>query len=253
MRGGKYSWIALGAGAYFAFVLTLFPANTAYRWFAPDTLRLAGIEGTLWSGSASIGSVGNFSLHEIQWRLQPWALLLARIGGQFQTRFSDGLLTTDIEVTLSQTTFRNLRTSTSLGGLQEVLPLGGIDGFLSADFSELRLEDEWPVAAVGEIRLGELVVPPMIPSSSGPLIMLGNYRIQFPQSPGPDLIGNFEDQGGPLEVTGSLSLADGRAYLIEGSARTRANAPQELSQGLDLMTAPPDASGLRAFSLSGSL
>lgn len=250
---GKYSWIALGAGAYLAFLLTTFPAATAYRWFAPDAVRLAGVEGTLWSGSATLGSVGDIGLHEIQWRLRPWALFLARVGGQFQTRFGDGLLSTDVEVTLTQTTLRNFRASASLGGLRELLPLGGIEGFVSADFAELRIQDAWPVGATGELRLGELVVPPLLSPTGGALIALGNYQIRFAASTNPGLVGNFEDQGGPLEVSGSIRLTPDRAYVIDGALRTRPNAPLELSQGLELMTAPPDASGLRAFNLTGSL
>lgn len=249
----KFSWIALGAGAYLAFLLTLFPASTAYRWFAPDSLRLAGIEGTLWSGRALLGSVGRFGLNEIQWRLQPWPLLLARIGGQVQARLANGFLETEIEATFTETTLRNLRASISLDGLQELLPLGGIEGYVSAELSELRIQGRWPVGATGEIRLGELEVPLIFTPSSDSLIALGNYRIRFVDSSNGVLVGNFEDQGGPLEVSGSLRLSPDRAYVIEGVVRTRPEAPVELSQGLEFMTAPPDASGQRAFSLSGSL
>lgn len=253
MLARSYSWIALGAGVYLAFVLNLFPATMAHRWFAPDTLRLAGIEGTLWSGSASLGSIGDIGLHEIRWQLRPWALLSARVRGQFQTRFADGLLTTDVEATLSRTTLRNLRASASLGAFQNMLPLGGIEGFLRADFTELEVVYDWPATAVGEMRLGELAVPPLIPVPGRELIMLGNYVIRFPPLSSSGVVGRFEDQGGPLEVTGTLHLSDGRAYVIEGTARARTNAPPELSQGLELMTAPPDASGQRAFSFTGSL
>src|SRR5690606_2720287 len=50
----RYAWIALGLGAYIAFTLSSFPATAAYRWFAPETLRMAGIEGTVWSGRAAL-------------------------------------------------------------------------------------------------------------------------------------------------------------------------------------------------------
>lgn len=249
----KFSWIALGVGAYVAFLLTMFPASTAYRWFAPDTVRLAGIQGTLWSGRAALGSVGELGLHEIEWRLQPWSLFLARVGGQLQTRLADGFVETEIEVTFTETTLRNLRASISLDGLQELLPLGGIEGYVSAELSELRIQGRWPVGATGEIRLGELEVPLIFTPSSDSLVALGNYRIRFVDSSNGVLFGDFEDQGGPLEVSGSLRLSPDRAYVIEGVIRTRPEAPVELSQGLEFMTAPPDASGQRAFNLSGSL
>src|SRR5690606_17260484 len=49
---GKGLWLALGIGAYAAFLLARFPAG-ASSWFAPDTVRLAGVDGTLWSGRAA--------------------------------------------------------------------------------------------------------------------------------------------------------------------------------------------------------
>ncbi len=249
----KFSWIALGAGAYLAFVLTQFPASVAYRWFAPDTLRLAGIEGTLWSGQAALGSIGQLGLHEVQWRLQPWSMLFARVGGQLQTRFANGFLNTDIEATFTETTLRNLRASTSLGDLQEILPLGGIEGFVSAEFAEIRIQGEWPVGAAGEIRLGELAVPQMFGPANAPTIALGNYRIQFVDSPNGTLVGAFEDQGGPLQVSGSVRLSPDRAFVIEGVTRARPDAPVELSQQLEFLPASPAAPGFRAFTLSGSL
>jgi hypothetical protein len=54
-----WHWVALGIGAYFAFAVSSFPAGTAYAWFAPAGLQLDGLEGTLWSGRAAAGNVGN--------------------------------------------------------------------------------------------------------------------------------------------------------------------------------------------------
>lgn len=252
MMPSRFSWIALGLGAYVAFAISMFPAATAYRWFAPDSVRLAGVDGTVWSGSAAIGSSGDIGFHDLEWRLQPWRLLLAQVGGQIQARLADGFLTTNVDAGLTRVAFRDLQVSTSLAGLQDLLPIGGIEGLMSADFSMLRLEDDWPVEAIGEVRVGQLAVPPLM-SPGGSLIELGNFRVQFSASQPPDLVGAFEDQGGPLEVSGVVRVSPNRSYVIEGRARTRSEAPQELRQGLEIMTASPDADGLRAFNISGSL
>jgi general secretion pathway protein N len=252
MVPSRYSWIALGLGAYVAFVISMFPALLAYRWFAPDSVRLAGVDGTVWSGSAAIGSVGNIGFHALEWRLRPWRLLLARASGQLQGRFADGFLTTNLEAGLSQVAFSDLQVTTSLAGLQDVLPLGGVEGIVSANFASLRIEDDWPVEADGEVRIGELAVPPLMAPGAA-LIDLGNLRIRFSASEPPNLLGAFEDQGGPLEVSGVVRISPDRSYVIEGTARSRPEAPDTLRQGLEIMTAPPDADGLRAFNFSGSL
>ena len=250
---GKAPWLALGVGAYVAFTIAFFPATVAYRWFAPDEVRLAGVEGTLWSGQAALGSVGELGLHEIEWELYPWSLLLARMSGQVQTRFSGGFLETGIRVGIGGTSFTELRAATSLAALSGVLPIRGTQGQASVNFAELVLRDGWPVGAIGELRLGEVAVPPLVPVGNGGLIQLGNYSINFGDSSGEGLAGTFTDQGGPLEVTGSLRLNPNRDYLIEGVVRARPDADAALTQGLGFMTGEPDASGMRTFSLVGSL
>jgi general secretion pathway protein N len=249
----RYSWLALGVGAYLAFVVITFPASVAYRWFAPETVKLAGIEGTLWSGRSAIGSVSNFPLRDIEWRVRPWSLLLARVNGELQTRLTDGFITTDFEATFSQTRLRNLNASTSLSGVRDLLPLAGIEGFVSAQFSDLRIEDNFPEVAIGEVRLGELSVPPLLSPGSSSLIELGNYQIQFVETPDASLLANIVDQGGPMETSGSLRLDQQRAYTIDGTVRSRPDASLELTRGLDMMAAPPDNEGKRAFTLTGSL
>ena len=235
MMPSRFSWIALGLGAYLAFAISMFPAAIAYRWFAPDSVRLAGIDGTVWSGSAAIGSAGNIGFHDLEWRLQPWRLLLAKAGGQIQARFADGFLTTNVDAGLSDVALSELQVSASLASLQDLLPLGGIEGLMSANFSSLRIENEWPVEANGEVRVGELAVPPLMAPGSA-LIELGNFRIRFSASEPPDLLGTFEDQGGPLEVTGSVRVSPDRSYVIEGAVRSRPEAPRELQQGLWVRT-----------------
>ena len=252
MMPSRFSWIALGLGAYLAFAISMFPAAIAYRWLAPDNVRLAGIDGTVWSGSAAIGSVGNIGFHDLEWQLQPWRLLFARAGGQLQARFADGFVTTRVEAGLSQIALSDLQASTSLVGLQDLLPLGGIEGLVSANFASLLIDNDWPVEANGEVRVAQLAVPPLMAPGSA-LIELGNFQIRFSPGEPPDLVGAFEDQGGPLEVSGMVRVSPNRSYVIEGSARSRPEAPETLRQGLEIMTAPPDAEGLRAFNISGSL
>jgi len=249
----KIPWLALGAGAYAAFMIAFFPATIAYRWFAPDDVRLAGVEGSVWSGRAALGSVGDFALHDITWELQPWALLIASLSGQVQTRLADGFLNSEIHAGFGGVSFSNLRATTSLASLSTVLPIRGTRGLASLDFAALELEGGWPVTATGELRLGELAVPPLVTTGTGGIIQLGNYRVSFTDTGGQGLAATFEDQGGPLEVAGSMRLEPDRNYLIEAVLRARPEAQPELTQGLQFMTGEPDASGMRTFSLAGSL
>lgn len=247
----RIPWLALGAGAYIVFALALFPAATVYRWFAPDSVRLSGIEGTLWSGQAALGSVGELGLHDIRWRLSPLNLLAGRLSGELETRLADGFLNTQLSAGLGGVVFSELQATASLPTLKDVVPVGATQGLASLQLERLALQNGWPEQAVGQIQLAEVAVAPFVPT--GGLISMGSYRLTFLEGDGDGVRGQIEDLGGPLEVNATVRLDPDRGYLIEGLARARPEATPELVQGLQLISSEPDSSGLRAFNLSGSL
>jgi general secretion pathway protein N len=249
----RYAWLALGAGAYLAFALSTLPAATAYRLFAPAALRLSGVDGTLWSGSATLGSAGGLPMRDIVWRVDALPLLTGRVAGRVQARLADGFVESDIRASFGGVVLDDLRGSTSMPALAPWVPLQGADGLVSVAMTRLRLENGWPTEAVGEARIAELRVPPLMASgNASELIPLGNYQIAFGDAPS-GISARIRDTGGPLDVDGMLTLTPDRRYALEGRTAARPDAPRELVQGLDLMTGEPDAEGKRAFSLTGSL
>lgn len=80
-------WISLGAALALAgVVLATFPAQLAWRWWGerlPD-LKLNGVSGTVWNGSAVRSSVRGQALGRLHWELSPLSLLrgqpAARLG-----------------------------------------------------------------------------------------------------------------------------------------------------------------------------
>ncbi len=248
----RAKWIvALGAAAYVVFAIASFPADTAYRWFAPDVLRLAGLQGTVWSGRAELGSAGELGLHDIRWQLRPWTILLARPGARIESGIGDGFLYADVRVGNGAIALTQLRAGCSLSALSRVLPIAGIRGRISVDLTELVLQGGRPVVATGEVRLAQLTVPSLVPGSVGDSIALGNYSASLAGTGA--LRGAFEDQGGPLQVQGSASLsADGR-YELSGLAQARPDAPIALVRGLEMLTSDPDDTGMRTFSFSGTI
>jgi general secretion pathway protein N len=249
----KLSWLALGFGAYLAFAVATLPAATAYRWFAPDTLRLSGVSGTVWSGSAALGSLPGLPLHDLRWRLAGWPLLRAHLSGEVEARLAEGFVSADAVVAPSAVRLHNVRASTSLPVLRSLLPIRGTQGMASLALDELRLRDGFPDAVVGTLRLNDLRVPPLMARQGAALIPLGDYEVQFHDGENAAVAAAIHDTGGPLEVDASLTLTEDRAYTLEGRLRARPDASAELVQGLELMTSEPDADGFRSFMLDGSL
>ncbi|MBN1237164.1 MAG: type II secretion system protein N [Gammaproteobacteria bacterium] len=251
----RHVFIALGIGAYLAFVLSSMPAAVGYRLLnavSPDTVRLSGIEGTVWSGRAALGSAAGLPLRDVTWRAQALPLLLGRVAAHVQARLSDGFVETDVRAGTSAVLLNELRISTSVATLAPLIPLQGASGQLSVSLARLRLEGGWPTRAIGEARIAELQVPPLLPSGGGELIPLGSYDVAFVEAE-TGIAARIRDTGGPLQVEGSLTLTPDRRYALEGRAAARPDAPPELVQGLEIMAGEPAAGGLRPFSLTGSL
>lgn len=241
-------WIALSAGAYLAFAMALIPADAAWRWLAADDLRLAGVQGTVWSGRAALASAGPLGFRDVRWQMRPWSLLLARPEGRVETGLGDGFLQTEVRIGRSEIVLTGITATCSLPVLASALPIAGIGGQVSLQLAELVLQDGWPAAARGQLRLGQLTVPSLV---GGDPIALGNFNVTLSGADG--LQGTFQDQGGPMEVRGSAGLTAAGEYEISGLVRARPEADAALTRGIELLTGAPDADGMRAFSLTGTL
>ncbi|MDX1562631.1 MAG: type II secretion system protein N [Gammaproteobacteria bacterium] len=250
----KWSIAAIGLGAFLSFLLISFPASVAYRWFAPDAVRLAAIEGTVWRGSAGLGAIEGLAVSDLRWQLHPSALLRGRLSATAEGRFRDGFGTATVIASSDRVVIRNLRASARLQSLREVLPIAATEGQLSATLTELTLVDGWPIGAVGEVRITGLRVAPLFGPEGANLIELGDYSARLTSSETPGIVAALSDQGGPIELAGRASLLPDRTYRIEGLVRARPGAPSELVQGLELMSGPPNANGQRELTpLTGRL
>jgi len=250
-----WHWLAVGVGAYLAFTLSSFPAATAYAWFVPKGIQLAGIEGTFWSGRAAGGAVADLPLHDVRWRVSAWQLLLGRVAADVRAQLDDGFVSAQVKATRSRVQLSDVRASTSLPTLRNVLPLAGMHGAASLNLSTLELDAAkgWPTRVVGELTLAQLETPPLIQAGPrGKLVLLGNFVVRFVDGTG-DINASFNDMGGPLEVSGTLALDAKRAYALDSLIKPRVDAPQELVDGLKVMTEDPDAEGRRRLKLSGTL
>ncbi len=249
----RWSWWALGAGAYVAFTIASFPAGVALEWLAPPGVTFTGVSGTLWSGGAASATAGGFTADTLRWRVRPAALFLGRISADVEARIPDGFVAGRVTASSGGIRLADLRGATSLPALAGVLPVRGMRGQASVSLESLVIEDGWPSVAVGELKLGGLEVMPLIPDGSGALLPLGNYTVTFEPAPEGQLAAAFVDNGGPLEVEGTLRLDATRSYTIDALIEPRAGAPGSLVEGLKIMTSEPDTEGRRRLNLTGSL
>lgn len=255
---GRRSWLALGCGAYLAFVCSQFPAAAAYRWFAPDMLRLAGISGTVWAGRAELASLAGLPMRELEWNLAALPLLLGRLSIGFSVRLADGFVNASARASMRTLTLAGVQAATSLDTLGSLLPLRGARGLISVDLEQLRIENRWPTSIVGVFRLRELQVPPLLPGAGtdAELVPLGDYELSNVEISSQRVAARLRDIGGPLEVEGTVALAleapatlQGAVPSFDGLVRERPGLPDALREPLDFLTVDVDASGWRRLDL----
>lgn len=248
----RASLLALGLGAYLAFAIVSFPASIAHRWFAPETLALAGVDGTIWRGRAAYGGIAGLGFSDLRWQLHPGALVTGRLGLDAEARLADGFVRTGVSISGGGITFRDLSATGRLATLAAAFPLlAGVRGDLSLSLDELELVDGWPRAATGSVRVGGLAAPPLMPIAGVTSIALGNYAARLTTTD-EGLAAIVNDEGGPLELEGRVDLGTDRSYALTSRIRPRADASDELVQGLKIL-APADADGWHALAQSGAL
>jgi general secretion pathway protein N len=249
----KSTRVLLGV-AGLVFIVTLITAIPArvIDLIGGDALRLSGASGTLWNGSAQQVMVGRLQFGRTQWRTSAGALLLGRLKLNVDTALPGGFARGDVSLSLGGT----LRVSDfeAAGPLEA---LGGMLGFPQASgeasvaVTMAELSDGWPTRLVGTVRLGNIPLAVAGVTDGSMINILTEFDV--PETPDDGRVpGAVSDQGGPLQIAGTITFYPPANYDIDSLINVRADAAPELRQGLALL-GPEGPNGSRQFAMSGSL
>lgn len=226
-------WIGYGLVALVAIVATvgaLAPAQWLAAAVAGATHRrveLAETKGTLWNGEATLvlapgagpGAVRASLPERLSWRLSPWQLLTGTVALTLQhpSALSQPLAIRawpSGRATLGATTVR-LPASLliGLGAPWNTVRPGGV---LTLSWDRLQIEPgRWQGNFSAEWQYASSALTPVSP--------MGHYRLQTNGVfPGTQL--NLLTLSGPLELTGSGTIAEGGRLRFQGVARAVPNA-----------------------------
>jgi general secretion pathway protein N len=252
--------IALGVLALLAFALATLPAvilGGPLRKLGLDAVSYAG---SIWSGHATGFAWRGAALGDLDWTLQPLALLKGRLAGHARLVRSDGGLESDFAMSFGGNVIEvhDADIALPIAALNS-LPLGmpkGWQGQLRGKLDEVRIENQWPTALRGMIDLDGLVAPP--PRNAA----VGSFRAVFPHpQPQPslsvprdpsNLTAKVVDKEGPYAVDAQLTLGRNRNFSLDGTLQPRGSVPESMQRSLELL-GPADASGRRQFSVGGTL
>jgi hypothetical protein len=241
-----------GVVALLIFLITGVPASVVPSLTAGAGLTVTSTSGSVWSGQARGVRLRGVSLGRANWQLKPLSLLLGRIAVEFDLAggqgFAHGRIARSI---LGQLTVDDLQATYPLSAFQSLVGFEGASGQLSIDAPRIVVTNDWPSDLDARIRLNQLsfAVGTTTPQ------LVGNFALEFSATeipPDGSISGAIQDEGGPLELAGTLSLNPPNLYLVRADIRARPSASRGVSDSLILLGAPAQ-NGFRELRLEGSL
>jgi general secretion pathway protein N len=238
-----------GIGLYLLFLIYLFPASLGWN-LAPQSLKsqvqLSGLQGSIWSGTASRVMINNSSAGKLEWQLSPWSLLLGRISTDIQLVRNQELIEGHVALTAGgrlAASDLNLRLNgETLGQLTSPYLLhGNIEGNISI----LTYQQGKVIQASGKVLLTDANI-------EGPQsLILGQVNADIePESDGSII--KFKNLGSPMDIKGTLKLNGNGNYRINLGVLNRDSKRQDIKEALKVF-GKPDATGRIQLTYYGKL
>ena len=228
-------------------LIVKFPARVAYHWFAPaDVVAIAGIQGTVWTGSAQSADLSGIYVGDLEWSFQPLKLFTGKAAWTVSARPQFGTLATDIAVSPGGTIrLTDLESNVSLQPIGDLIGVPGLRGTAAARFERLEISDGYATAADGSVDVRGLIVPLVSRDS------IGDYRAEFfTQEAG--VIASVEDTNAVLDIAGRLTLGTDRSYELLAQLAPKPETPEQLRQQIQFLPSG-DAPGRHELRLMGEL
>jgi general secretion pathway protein N len=241
-----------GVASFIVFLMVLLPARVLTGFVGSDLARFSGVDGSIWNGRVETVVVSGLQFSRVRWSLHPLQIFIGRLALTFETQFSGGAVSGAVALGINGSVrLRDFEASGPIETIAGRLRLPAAGGRFIARIEKLDIDNQWPSAFVGEVRVGDVPLN-LIGVSSG---WSGSYAVNFNAETIPDdggFVGAIVDQGGPIAISGSLALRPPANYDLVAKVKAREDAPPELEQGLMLL-GTADAGGNRELRLSGSL
>lgn len=237
--------IILGSAVFLLGLIVMFPARVAYQAFAPPALRLTGISGSVWNGTAAEGEVAGVHLANLRWTFVFSSLFRGRLGYDVTVAPAGGFLDSRVAIGPGAVVFSGLDAAVAIAALQQLIPAPGIEGNVRLQFADLRIDDGLPVAADGTIDLTGLVVRGLSPTP------IGDFRAQLASSDR-SISGSVEDVNAVLDIAASLRIGADRTYLLEGLVAPTPRTPSGIVEQLRFLGSA-NTRGQRPFRFEGRL
>ena len=233
----------------FALLLMLilqFPAITAINSINKNNLKVNGINGTVWKGSASEISSNEIYLRQTKWKIAPSELLKGNLTFDISTYPFNGQLKfnliLDLMNNLSATNIKGNFPNDILG---IIAPFLGVTSEIDINIKSLSLNNKNINQLEGQILLNNLVMKGISNR------VLGSYKIDLFERNG-EIYGSIDDVSGEVDIAATMSLTLSGKYIIDGAVSEKQNTSNQVRTILSFLGAENE-NGQRSFRFEGEI
>ena len=233
----------------FALLLMLilqFPAITAINSINKNNLKVNGINGTVWKGSASEISSNEIYLRQTKWKIVPSELLKGNLTFDISTYPFNGQLKFNLILDL----MNNLSATDIKGNfpndtLEIIAPFLGVSSEIDMNIKSLSLNNKGINQLEGQILLNNLVMKGISNR------VLGSYKIDLFERNG-EIYGSIDDISGEVDIAAIMSLTLSGKYIIDGAVSEKQNTSNQVRTILSFLGAENE-NGQRSFRFEGEI
>ncbi len=240
----------LGVAAYLVFLVGTFPAERAVGLMAGQLqgVGLHNVSGTAMSGQLARLTVADQSFSRVKWELSPLPLLWGKVAIEFEFsgegREGSGQLGLHSDGSLS---LDDLSLRLPIADIDQHFGLGPVKlgGMIQAELEHVAVLDKRITAADGTVSWREAH------ASGFGNTQLGNFVAVF-SSTDDSISATLNDDGGPLQLEGILTLNGAGQYQLDAKAAVRDASNRVLSDSLSML-GRPGGDGRVPIKFSGTL
>ena len=233
----------------FALLLMLilqFPAITAINSINKNNLKVNGVNGTIWKGSASEISSNEIYLRQTKWKIAPSELLKGNLTFDISTYPFNGQLKFNLILDL----MNNLSATDIRGNfpndiLEIIAPFLGVSSEIDMNIKSLSLNNKGINQLEGQILLNNLVMKGISNR------VLGSYKIDLFERNG-EIYGSIDDVSGEVDIAATMSLTLSGKYIIDGAVSEKQNTSNQVRTILSFLGAENE-NGQRSFRFEGEI
>ena len=233
----------------FALLLMLilqFPAITAINSINKNNLKVNGVNGTIWKGSASEISTNEIYLRQTKWKIAPSELLKGNLTFDISTYPFNGQLKFNLILDLmNNLSATNIKGNFPNDILEIIAPFLGVSSEIVMNIKSLSLNNKGINQLEGQILLNNLVMKGISNS------VLGSYKIDLYERNG-EIYGSIDDVSGEVDIAATMSLTLSGKYIIDGAVSEKQNTSNQVRTILSFLGAENE-NGQRSFRFEGEI